>query len=115
NIPIEIHAVSDGLLATQFLKQKGDYSAAIKPDIILLDLNLPKINGLEVLKMVKTDPILKSIPVIILSTSSAQLDIASAYQLNANSFISKPIDYEEFMNVMQMIYDYWFKLVQFVR
>ncbi len=108
--PTNIHDVEDGVVALDFLYKKAPYENVPTPDLILLDLNLPKKNGKDVLEVIKSDDFLKSIPVIVLTTSTADFDINKCYDLSANCFISKPIDYESFMEVIKSIERYWLKL-----
>ncbi|MDQ1326885.1 MAG: hypothetical protein QG641_165 [Candidatus Poribacteria bacterium] len=107
-----ISVVNDGVEALAFLRRKGDYSKAPRPDIILLDLNLPKKDGREVLEEIKADDNLKNIPVIVLTTSQSEEDILRAYGLNANSYITKPVDLNQFIRVVKSIEDYWFSIVK---
>lgn len=104
--------VSDGEEALQFLRKEGEFSGAVTPDLILLDLNLPKIDGREVLDIVKRDENLKMIPVVILTTSRAEEDIIKSYKLHANCFISKPLDLDQFMKVVKSIEDFWLSIVK---
>lgn len=106
------HVVSDGATAVQFLKRKGDFKKYPVPDLIILDLNLPKKSGAEVLAELKADSKLKKIPVVIFSTSSAMDDIQKSYDMNANCFITKPTDVDEFFSTISTIHDYWFSTVQ---
>ena len=104
----------DGEEALDFLFQRGQYSkpgTAPRPDLILLDLNLPKKNGVEVLEQVKTDLRMKGIPVVVLTTSKADTDIAKLYDLGANSFVSKPVQFDTLVNVIRVLGQYWFKTV----
>ena len=107
-----LSTVPDGEAAMDFLHRRGDYDDAPRPDLILLDLNLPKKNGREVLEEVKGDPILKSIPVVILTSSQAEEDIAATYDLNANCYITKPVDLDEFVKVVRSIDDFWLSVVK---
>ena len=107
-----LHAVSDGEQAMAFLRKQGRYMDSPRPDLILLDLNLPKKNGKEVLKDIKSDPSLKRIPVIILTTSDATTDIIAAYDLHVNCYITKPIKLEQFIKVIDTIEDFWFTVVK---
>ncbi len=111
---MEIHldVVSDGEQAIDFLTRKGKYAEAARPHIILLDLNLPKKNGIEVLKEVKANESLKKIPIIVLTTSDADHDITKAYSLHANCYILKPVDFDDFAKVIKLVEIYWFKTVQ---
>ncbi|MBC8000366.1 MAG: response regulator [Leptolyngbya sp.] len=106
------HVVADGATALQFLKRKGEFKKSPVPDLIILDLNLPKKSGSEVLAELKADSKLKNIPVVIFSTSSARDDIQKSYDLNANCFITKPEDVDEFFSTISTIHDYWFSTVQ---
>lgn len=99
--------VTDGEAAIRFLRQEAPYENAGRPDVILLDLNLPKLNGHDVLKMIKEDPELKSIPVVVLTTSAAEADRAKAYQNHANSYLSKPIDFNQFHDMIKDLKMYW--------
>ena len=108
----ELHAVNDGAAAIAFLRRQGKYVDAPRPGLILLDLNLPKMDGREVLKEIKQDPSLKSIPVVILTTSEAEEDIIKTYDSHANCYITKPVDFEQFMKVVRSIQDFWVTIVQ---
>jgi CheY-like chemotaxis protein len=107
-----LHWVQDGVEALAFLYRQGNYVDAPRPDLILLDLNLPKKDGREVLAQIKGNPTLKLIPVIILSTSAAERDIVKTYELNANCYVTKPIDLEEFIGVVKLIEEFWLALVK---
>ena len=107
-----LHFVEDGVEAMKFLRRKEPYLRVPRPDLILLDLNLPKKSGVEVLREIKTDQILKLIPVVILSTSAAQEDIIKAYSLHANCYITKPVDFVEFTKVIRLIEEFWLAVVQ---
>ncbi|TAK12137.1 MAG: response regulator [Anaerolineae bacterium] len=107
-----LHVVMDGEEALDFLHQRGKYAQAVWPDLILLDLNLPKLNGQEVLAAVKGDPKLRKIPVIVLTTSEAEKDILHSYSLHANSYIVKPVSLEKFVKVIASLRDYWFSVVK---
>lgn len=102
----------DGFEALSFLRREGKYSRSPRPDLILLDLNLPRKNGLEVLSAIKTDPGLKRIPVVVLTSSYRESDIAATYDLHANCYITKPVDYDQFMNIARSIEDFWFAVVK---
>lgn len=108
----KLHVVKDGEEALQFLKKEGKFAKAVHPDLILLDLNLPKKDGREVLDEIKNDPELKRIPVIILTTSTAEEDIVKTYNSNANCFVSKPVDLDEFMSVIKSIENFWLTIVK---
>ena len=107
NREILMHVASDGVEAMDFLRQQGSHSDAPRPDLILLDLNLPKLDGSEVLARIKGDDSLKSIPTIILTTSDAEADIIRSYQLQANSYLSKPVELDAFEELVKSINDYW--------
>jgi len=106
-----IHIAEDGEEAIHFLCDKDQFLGSSLPDIIILDWNLPKKDGSEVLKEIKENNNLKNIPVIILTTSSAEKDLIRAYNLHANAYIVKPLDFEEFMKIIKSIADFWFKAV----
>lgn len=106
-----LSVVTDGVEALAFLHQKGKYVNAPRPNLILLDLNLPKKNGCEVLMEIKADPDLKSIPVVILTTSNASQDILKTYALHANCYIKKPVDLEQFFTVIRSIENFWLTIV----
>jgi two-component system response regulator len=109
---INLSVTTDGMAAMAFLNREGDHAAAPRPDLILLDLNLPKKNGREVLKEVKSDPALQSIPVVILTTSSSEVDVIKSYQLHANCYISKPVSLEGFLEVVKSIDQFWLTVVK---
>jgi CheY-like chemotaxis protein len=106
-----IHVVNDGEEALNYLYKRGRFSDAIRPHIVLLDLNLPKINGREVLATIKGDKQLSSIPVIILSSSEDSADIKESYALNANSFVTKPVVINDFLDVVKSVEGFWFEIV----
>jgi len=108
----KLHVVTDGVQAIDFLRNEGDYADAVRPDMILLDLNLPKKNGREVLADIKKDPRLRSIPVVILTTSEAEQDIVQTYDLHANCYITKPVDFDQFIKVIRLLEDFWFSIVR---
>ena len=108
----QVSVAHDGEEALDFLRQRGDHSEAERPDLVLLDLNLPKKDGREVLEEVKTDPELHRIPVIVLTTSSADRDILLSYDLHANCYIKKPIEYDEFMDAIRGLENFWTKIVR---
>lgn len=107
-----LHVVADGEEAMAFLRNNGPFASAPRPDLILLDLNLPKKDGREVLAEVKSDPSLKLIPVVILTTSRSDRDILESYNLHANCYISKPVDLLQFMEVVRTIEDFWLSIVR---
>ncbi len=108
----ELHVVGDGMEAMDFLHKKGKYTNAPRPDLVLLDLNLPKKDGRQVLAEIKEDPDLKRIPVVILTISKDEEDILKSYNLHANCFITKPIDLSQFMRVVKSIEDFWLTIVK---
>ena len=107
-----LHVAEDGEEAMLFLNKESPYKYAPTPDIILLDLNLPKKDGREVLEEIKTDENLKRIPVVILTTSKAEEDIIKSYELHANSYITKPVDFDQFITVIKSIEDFWLEVVR---
>jgi two-component system, chemotaxis family, response regulator Rcp1 len=109
---VNLHVAPDGVEALAFLRRQGRYVDAIRPDLILLDLNLPKKDGREVLQEIKRDDALRTIPVVILTSSQAEQDIARAYDLHANCYVTKPVDLDQFINVVRSIEDFWFALVK---
>ena len=107
-----LHWVEDGVEALAFLRRQGKYNNAPRPDLILLDLNLPKKDGREVLAQIKADPQLKLIPVVVLTTSAAERDIFKTYELNANCYVTKPIDLDQFISVVKLIETFWLAVVK---
>lgn len=107
NMSVNLSVVMDGVEATKYLMKVEKYVDAITPDLILLDLNLPKKDGREVLQEIKTTPDLLRIPVVILTTSNAEQDILHSYNLHANCYINKPVDFDKFFDVIQKIEDFW--------
>ena len=107
-----LSAAADGVEALAFLRREGKYAEAPRPDVILLDLNLPRKDGREVLGEIKTDPELMSIPVVVLTTSKAEEDILRSYALHANCYVTKPVDLEQFIRVVKSIEDFWFSIVR---
>lgn len=108
----QLHVVSDGVDALAFLRRQGAYASAVRPQLILLDLNLPRKDGREVLAEIKQDTDLRRIPVVILTTSEAEADILKAYDLHANCYIVKPVDIEQFLTVVKSIEDFWVAIVK---
>ena len=106
-----VHHVEDGEIAMSFLRREGSFGQAPRPDVILLDLNLPKKDGREVLAEIRSDPVLKSLVVIVLTTSRDERDIRSAYVLNANSYISKPLDFTQFTAVIGAVKNFFFRVI----
>jgi CheY-like chemotaxis protein len=111
-IPVHLNVVEDGVEAMAFLRKQGRYIKMPYPDIILLDLNLPKKDGREVLAEIKIDETLKRIPVVVLTTSQAEEDILKAYNLCANCYITKPVDFDQFVKIIQSIENFWFNIVK---
>lgn len=111
NVENELNISSDGEAAWKYLNEQKLCSIMDLPDLILLDLNIPKINGKELLKLIKSDSVLKKIPIVVLTTSSSNEDINSVYKLYANSFITKPVDFEGLVKVIDSINNYWFGVV----
>jgi CheY-like chemotaxis protein len=111
-VHINLHVAADGAEAMAFLKRAGPHTAAPRPDLILLDLNLPKKDGREVLKEIKESPTLGIIPVVILTTSASEADILRTYQLHANCYITKPVDLEGFLTVVKSIDSFWLSIVK---
>jgi CheY-like chemotaxis protein len=114
-VHISLHVASDGIEAMAYLQCEGPYVNAIRPDLILLDLNLPRKDGRQVLKEIKESPTLRSIPVVILTTSSSEADILQSYHLHANCYISKPVDLDGFLKVVQSIDSFWLSVVKLPR
>ena len=112
NMSNDLYVVADGVEAMSFLRQEGRYSDKVRPDVVLLDLNLPKKDGRQVLSEIKADEELRRIPVVVLTTSEAEQDILTTYNLHANCYISKPVDLERFIRVVQAIEDFWLCIVK---
>lgn len=106
-----LHVVDNGVEALEFLRREGKYSTAPRPDLILLDLNMPRKDGQEVLGEVKSDVRFRAIPVVVLTTSTAEADIMKAYGLHANCYITKPVDFDAFAEVVRKIENFWFAVV----
>jgi chemotaxis family two-component system response regulator Rcp1 len=111
NLINQLHVVDDGEEAVDFLRQRGRYADARRPDLILLDLNLPKKDGREVLAEIKADDRLRQIPVVVLTTSNNEKDILQADDLNCNCYITKPVDFERFLNIVKSIEHFWLAIV----
>ncbi len=109
---VNLHTVDDGIKALRFLRHEEPYANAVRPDIILLDLNMPRMDGRETLKEIKTDECLRSIPIVVLTTSESNADIFKSYDLGANCYISKPVGFDEFLKVVQSLEDFWFSVVK---
>jgi CheY-like chemotaxis protein len=112
HIANDMHVAGDGETAVDFLHRRGEFAGVPRPDLILLDLNLPKKDGLEVLADVKADDDLKAIPVVVLTTSAAESDVLRSYKLHANSYVTKPVGFEPFLAAVQQIETFWLTLVQ---
>lgn len=111
-ISVNLNVVEDGVEAMAFLRKQDKYNNVPHPDIVLLDLNLPRKDGREVLAEIKTDDYLKRIPVVVLTTSQAEEDILKAYNLAANCYITKPVDFDQFVRIVQSIENFWFAIVK---
>jgi len=111
----KLHVVGDGVEAMAFLRREGKYADAPRPDLILLDLNMPKKDGREVLAEIKTEKDLRRIPVVILTISKAEEDIIKSYDLHANCYITKPVDLEQFIKVVKAVEDFWLTIVKLPR
>jgi two-component system, chemotaxis family, response regulator Rcp1 len=109
---LDLHVVHDGVAAMDFLLRRGKFEKSPRPDLVLLDLNLPRMDGREVLAEIKGNPTLKLVPVVILTTSAADADIERSYMLHANCYISKPVELEGFLTVVQSIDDFWLTVVK---
>ncbi|MDT7789165.1 MAG: hypothetical protein QOF58_7584 [Pseudonocardiales bacterium] len=110
-----LHVVKDGVEALEFLRREGQYENAPRPGLILLDLNLPRKDGRDVLSEVKTDPELRHIPVVVLTTSEAEEDILRSYSLHANAYVTKPVDFDRFIEVVRQIDDFFVTVVKLPR
>jgi CheY-like chemotaxis protein len=111
----ELHVVTDGEQALQFVRRQGEFAGAPRPGLIMLDLNLPRRDGLEVLAELKADPELRVIPVVILTTSQAEEDIIRSYALHANAYVTKPVDFERFIEVIRQIDNFFITVVKLPR
>jgi CheY-like chemotaxis protein len=108
----QLHVVYDGTSALEFLRKQGEHAEAPTPDLILLDLNLPRMDGREVLAEVKNDPLLRQIPVVVLTTSEAEEDVLRSYALHANAYVTKPVDFERFIEVVRKIDEFFVSVVR---
>ena len=115
NFDNNLHVARDGFEAIAFLRRQDPFADAPRPDLILLDLNLPRMNGREVLSEIKNDDRLKSIPVVVLTTSQADEDVSKAYALHANAYMNKPVGFDGFVAVARGVMEYWFHLVRLPR
>ena len=107
NIDVDLDVARDGVEAIAYLRGQAPYERAHFPDLILLDLNLPRRDGREVLSEIKSDPVLKQIPVVVLTTSNAEADILKSYSLHVNCYINKPVDFDRFFDIVQKIEEFW--------
>ena len=108
----DLHHVQDGVEALEFLRRTGRHAAAPRPDLILLDLNMPRMDGREFLKEMKSDPALRSIPVVVMTTSDVERDIEASYMLGANSFVTKPVEVKDFFDIISGLEAYWCSIVR---
>ena len=111
----QLHVVSDGAEAMAFLRQEGEYAGRPRPDLVLLDLNLPRMDGRQVLEAIKSDPELASIPVVVLTTSENEDDVLRSYSLHANAYVTKPVDFARFIEVIRQIDDFFVTVVRLPR
>ena len=107
--------VNDGAAALEYLRKQGEYAGVTQPDLVLLDLGLPKVSGREVLAAVKNDPSLRTIPIIVLTSSTLDEDVGEVYRLHGNCYVSKPVDIDQFMRVVRTIEDFWLTIVRLPR
>jgi CheY-like chemotaxis protein len=107
-----LYHVTDGVEAMAFMRREGEYASAPRPDLILLDLNLPRKDGREVLSEIKEDPELRLVPVVVMTTSAAERDLIKSYELHANAYVVKPMDLDQFIEVVQAIENFWFTVVK---
>jgi chemotaxis family two-component system response regulator Rcp1 len=111
-VHLDLNVVPDGVVAMEYLYRQGKYADSPRPDLVLLDLNLPRKDGREVLAEIKSDPTLQTIPVVVLTTSASEADILRTYMLHANCYIAKPVDMEGFLTVVRSIDDFWLSVVK---
>ena len=107
-----LHVTTDGVDALQFLRQEGEYEDAPRPDLVLLDLNMPRKDGEDVLEEMQADASLRRIPVVVLTSSESEEDIAKSYELNANAYLTKPVDFDGFVEIVNRMEDFWFQVVK---
>lgn len=107
-----LHVVGDGVEAMKYLRKKGEYTDATRPDIVLLDLEMPRMDGKEVLADIEDDPELAQIPVVVLTSSEAERDVVESYKHNANAYLTKPVGYKEFQEIVRQIESFWFEVVK---
>lgn len=109
----DLHVVSDGEAALDYLHQRGEYESAQTPDLILLDLNIPRLDGLELLERIRDDPELSHLPVVVLTSSEAEEDVIKSYELHSNAYLTKPVNHREFVDLVRTFEEFWFELVRF--
>jgi CheY-like chemotaxis protein len=107
-----LNVVSDGEQALSYLRREGEWSDALRPDLVLLDLNLPRKDGREVLAEAKSDPAIRAIPIVVLTTSEAEEDVLKSYELHANAYVTKPVDFERFVSIVRQIDDFFVSVVR---
>jgi len=108
----DLHVVTDGVEALAFLRQEGEYAGESRPDIVLLDLEMPRMDGVEVLEELEADEHLSTIPVVVLTSSEAERDVVESYKHNANAYLTKPVGYQEFQEIVRQIESFWFDVVK---
>ncbi len=111
-IPHNLRVVEDGEAAVAYLRQEGEHAEAVRPDLVFLDLNLPRLDGREVLARVKSDPQLRTIPIVILTTSESQEDVRRSYDLHANAYVTKPVDLEDFTRIVRQVDEFFLSVAQ---
>jgi len=111
SFPVNLHHVDNGAKCLSFLRREGEYAGVPAPDLILLDINMPVMDGREVLAAINADPALRQLVIVVLTTSAEQSDITTMYQMRCNSYIAKPVDFEQFVQAVQQMADYWLSLV----
>ena len=107
-----LYVVNNGIEAMEFLQQEGEYADEPRPDLVLLDLNMPKMDGRDVLEEMREDPSLRRIPVVVLTSSEAEEDVVRSYELNANAYLTKPVNFDGFVDIVGRIEDFWFSVVK---
>ena len=110
--PLDVHVVEDGEAAVDFLRREGGHGDAPRPDLVLLDLNLPRLDGREVLARIKSDPGLRSIPVVVLTTSKSEEDVRRSYELHANAYVTKPVELDRFLSVVRQVGEFFLTVVR---
>lgn len=111
-LDLRIDHVSDGAAALDYLFRRGPFTRAARPDLVLLDLNLPKVSGFDVLEQIKTDAELKVVPVVVMTSSASEADVLRSYQRHANCYVTKPVDFEQFQKIVQTLDAFWFTIVK---